>query len=881
MRTALLSLALALSSCIIPLGDGVSEGEGAQSEGEGDEGEEGEGEAGEGEGEGGGNGDPCVDSGDCGAGLVCFEGVCDVCLLDDECPGDQVCGADGHCRDAGAEGEGEGEVVGEGEGEGEVVGEGEGEVVGEGEGEEGEGEGEAVGEGEGEEGEGEGEGDVGEGEGEGVGEGEGEGEEIPGLDVRPNNTTCVAPSRPVEENPGVALTRVFPNLQLTAPLFMLERPGDPEHFYAIEREGLVVRWTKSAPNQTTPELFCDISDRVVVDAGNANSEQGLLGIAFHPTSGDVFLSYTAVNDNTTCSFDDPADCRFEERLSRFDVVADGCVASSEVVVLDVDDFAVNHNGGFIAFDAGGLLWWGTGDGGGANDPQRTGQDLTTLLGKLLRIDVDGTDSDNGNYGVPADNPFTGVAGARAEIYAYGFRNPWRFSIDDESDTVWVGDVGQDNFEEIDVVSMNAGGGNYGWSAKEASDCRDDVACAGGGFVDPVVEYAHSNQLARFSVTGGYRYRGPVAALAGTYVFGDFASKEVFAHTPGSSTFTVVARSSGSGIASFAEDSDRNVYVVDLAGAVFRIDAAATVDDDFPQRLSDTGCVSSTDPRNFSSSVISYGVNHGFFSDGAAKVRGVGLPNGATVSIGSDGDMDLPVGTALVKTFTVAGAQVETRFFVRHDDGEWAGYTYEWSGNDATLVADAGKTKTLPNGQTWTFPSRAACMSCHTAAAGRTLGWEIGQLNGDFTYEQTGRTANQLFTLGAIGVFSNPVADVDAAVAYPALRDLTASAEERSRAYLHVNCAMCHQPGGGGQSAMDVRFSTSFRNANLCNQQPQEGDLGVAGARLLVPGDPSRSLVSLRMRRTGTGAMPPIGRNVVDSAGASVVDSWIDSVTRCP
>ena len=740
--------------------------------------------------------------------------------------------------------------------------------------------------------EGEGEGGPGEGEGEGEGERVDAGPEpepdVVGLDARPANPApdgCLAPDRPVE-NSDIALTRIFPNLVLRSPLFLLERPGDDANFYAIERNGRVVRWSKTDNAVTTPQVFCDIANRVQTN-DSGNTEQGLLGIAFHPEHADndeIYLSYTAINDNVGCSFDNPNNCVFESRVSRFtiDAADDTCDEASEVQLLDIDDFAGNHNGGHIAFGPDGTLFLGMGDGGNANDPLSTGQDLSQLLGKMIRIDVDRAEGGR-QYAIPTDNPFRNVAGALPEIYAVGLRNPWRFSFDRGSGELWVGDVGQNRLEEIDLVEA---GGNYGWSVFEGTDCfASQAECDVGGFLPPVVEYAHQN--GRFSLTGGYVYRGSaIPDLVGTYLFADFVSKEVFAlgaDAAGVPNFTTTATMVGTGIASFAEDRAGELYLVDLGGRLFRIDPAGPpVVDTFPRLLSQTGCMDPADTRELGSNVIPYQLNHAFYSDGASKHRGVGLPDNQTVTIETDGDLTAPIGTVFVKSFTVDGELIETRLLVRHDDGEWAGYTYEWAdgADDATLVEAGGKSRALAD-QSWSYPSRAACLVCHTAVAGRVFGWEVGQLNGGFTYPQTGRLANQLFTLSSIGVFANPPADVGAQDSYPPVDLASVDVSERGRAYLHVNCSFCHRPGGGGQSDADMRLNTAPADQHLCDEAPEQGDLGVAGARVFFPGDPARSLVSLRMQRLGANRMPPVGSSVIDTVGADVVDRYITATATCP
>lgn len=220
--------------------------------------------------------------------------------------------------------------------------------------------------------------------------------------------------------------------------------------------------------------------------------------------------------------------------------------------------------------------------------------------------------------------------------------------------------------------------------------------------------------------------------------------------------------------------------------------------------------------------------------------------------------------------------------MQHEDGQWAGYSYEWnaSGTDASLVL-GGKVVNI-NGQEWIYPSGTECMQCHTVAAGFSLGLETAQLNGDMTYPQTGRTANQLITQDAINTLAEPLSDTPdnlPRLVNPA--DTSAPLDARARAYLHSNCANCHQPGGPSNVNLDLRHTTAFANMNICDVIPQNGDLDIADARLVAPGAPAQSVLLQRMMRRDALGMPPLGSKRVDEAGAALIEEWISSIGSCP
>jgi glucose/arabinose dehydrogenase len=240
----------------------------------------------------------------------------------------------------------------------------------------------------------------------------------------------------------------------------------------------------------------------------------------------------------------------------------------------MDDFAANHNGGALVFGPDGKLYIATGDGGGGGDPQGNGQKLDTLLGKILRIDVDAT-SDGRPYGIPEDNPFREQAGAQPEIWVTGLRNPWRISFDRATGDLWIGDVGQGSFEEIDVVRAGSGGGqNFGWNLTEGFHCYPSgESCAPDGLTPPVTEYDHGFGC---SVTGGFVYRGTQSSLVGGYVFADYCSGNVWLidARAGEVREPRLVAETGRSISSFGEDEAGELFATDLQGELVRVVAAA-------------------------------------------------------------------------------------------------------------------------------------------------------------------------------------------------------------------------------------------------------------------------------------------------------------------
>jgi len=717
-----------------------------------------------------------------------------------------------------------------------------------------------------------------------------------GLDQRPSNTKCLAGKRPATGTSLAQLQPAFPNLTFNQPVAMVQAPNSSDRWYVAEKPGRLMSFANNATTaQTTP--FIDLTAQV-----DDRSEGGLLGVAFHPdyaTNGYVFLSYTTSDVPSNSS-----SANFRSVIARFTANGSRTAldASSELVLMTVAQPYDNHDGGNIAFGPDGFLYIGFGDGGSGGDPEGHGQDSGTLLAAMLRIDVNVSSSDLASgvrYKIPSGNPFTGApicingscpnqikkasrcAGSGCpEIFAWGLRNPWRWSFDRLTGDLWAGDVGQDTWEEVDLIKV---GKNYGWNCYEGSHVYNAKCVTPLNLVMPITEYDHS---VGNSITGGYVYRGSaIPALTGTYVFADFGSGKIF----GLSDPTGVATRSEltmpmSGIASFAQDNDGEIYALNLySGQISKfVPGSGTATPGFPAKLSDTGCAASDDPKQGSSGMIPFDVNAVLWSDGATKQRWLALPDAQSISINADGDFQFPAGSVLRKDFYLDNKIVETRLLAYHTDGDWAGYSYEWNDaqSDALLVAD-GKTKTI-GAQSWFYPSGSDCLRCHTLAAGRSLGPEIMQLNRDYNYASPGKTGNQLFTYASIGLLDTALPDTPPKLAaLPSPQNTTGALEARARAYLHANCSHCHRPGGPGRGGIDLRYDVAFNAMGVCNKVPETGDLGVTGAQLLVPGNPGLSLLSLRMHDMGINRMPPLGRSVVDTLGTSLIDAWITALSSCP
>ena len=713
----------------------------------------------------------------------------------------------------------------------------------------------------------------------------------PSLPAGMGQSPCKVPGKP--PTPSKAkLVPAFPNLSFTMPV-ELTTPGDGTNQVAVvERAGKIRVFANDPAVSTTIELL-NITTKI-----DQKGEGGLLSAAFHPSykaNGHVFVNYTRIGD-------------FHTIVARFTRGVDGIAAlGSEVVLLDIAQPYSNHNGGQIAFDNAGKLLVGMGDGGSGGDPLGSGQNANSLLGAMLRIDVD-TPSGGKTYGIPADNP--SKPGWLPELWAIGLRNPWRFSVDKQTGKVWVADVGQGKWEEVDIVQ---GGGNYGWNVMEGNHCYAPANCDPKPYDPPIFEYDHGQGT---SITGGHVYRGKQnPSLVGAYVFADYGSGRFWTlHADGAGGWTpTVLGVLPSKPVDIGQDEQGELYAVQLFGKTIQRlveDSAAITEPAPPATLSATNCFVDLKTLTPAAGVLPYEVNAPLWSDGADKARFIVLPNAsggpaappkpAPLQLAAD-DLDVataPVGTLVLKHFALGNVAVgqpgsvpvETRVMRRDADG-WIFLTYRWraDGSDADIVyAGADVPVALANGgsQIWPLPSVDACRSCHQGPKGAgLLGLSAAQLNRQAVF--AGNSANQLAAWAAGGALLGYAGDPNKHKAFPPQQLLPnttdpLSVQTHARTWLHVQCASCHRPGGSSQAGIDLRFGTAMSATGACNVSPSFGDLGLTAAKIVATGAPASSVLLARIQANpGSAAfMPQLGVTLAQKQAATLLTTWISQLKSC-
>ncbi len=712
-----------------------------------------------------------------------------------------------------------------------------------------------------------------------------------GIESRVPNTSLLIDDLPAAEPGTMQIERAFPALSFTNPVLMIEIPDDSLRLAVVQKNGLIRVFAREpAPAANDVSTFLDISDRVL-NAG----EQGLLGLAFDPDYANngqfyVYYSWNGTNPGTS----------YVSRFTNDNPAQNSVNPASEEILLEIPQPYTNHNGGMIAFGPDDMLYIALGDGGSGGDPLDSGQDTTTLLGSILRIDVGAEPDPSLDYHIPTDNPFfeggpDGTA-TRKEIYAYGLRNPWRFSFDALNGHLFAGDVGQGAREEIDVITP---GGNFGWRIMEGFLCYNPPQCSSDGLILPLVDYGRTEGN---SVTGGYVYLGDqVPSLYGLYIYGDYGSGRIWGLRYDGTRLDgpyVLVGSSGLNISGFGQDSSGEVYVLDLFSGNVYVLRPVISGGDFPTRLSDIpalltagGGVDQTDEG-----IIPYEPSAKLWSDGTLKERYIALPDLDQIGYRDSGGWDFPENSVVIKNFILpmderdpvnTARRLETRMLYRKNN-QWHGFSYEWNDaeTDARLLWGA-KTKTYniidrdgrPVSIDYLFPSRSQCIQCHTNAANGILGPNTPQMNFSIAYPASGVTDNQLRTYDHIALFSAPLPDIPAHLpAMPDSGDVSASMQKRARAYLAANCSMCHRPNGPAPTNLDFRWEISNSQMNAINVPPGNGDLGIEGALIISTHDIEKSVLLRRIElRDGLFQMPPLGTSRRDAEGESVLRQWIISL----
>lgn len=671
--------------------------------------------------------------------------------------------------------------------------------------------------------------------------------------------------------PYVAV-RAFPKLETRRPVAVEVEPGTGKLLLLQAPEG---NDRPATLRRFAPQAEGAEAETLAVLPDLAHS------LCVHPRyaeNGWVFIGSSAP---------DPADPEKKQRLVhlvRYTVDRQPPHRVVEGSALTIVEWPSNgHNYTASAFDNDGLLYATSGDGSSGSDTAQSAQDLGSLRGKVLRLDVEAARPGE-PYRVPPDNPFVGTAGARPEIWAYGLRNPWRITNDRESGRMWVGQNGQDLRESGVLLARGA---NYGWSAYEGS--RPFIAGRLRGpspFTPPIVEHDHG---AFRSLTGGIVYRGArFPELAGAWLYGDYTTGRIWAvkHDGRQVLWNRELLDTSLAITGFGATPEGDILVIDHgAGGLYRLEPAPPAEAGalpFPTRLSETGLFASVPALQPAPGVYRYVINAPAWHDGASAEHLLALPGTATVKLAGEwATWDLPEGAALAQTLSLPAAEgrparrLETRVLLKQA-GDWSAYSYLWNDaqDDAVLVEKEGRQVQLAD-RPWLVPSRSDCLMCHSRAAKFALGLTTAQLHRDV--EIDGRTRNQIDALLALGLAKGPRPPPEAP-RHVNPYDSTAPLPDRARAWLATNCAHCHVPEGGGNTLMDLTAAVTPDKQHLLHALPQHGDLGLPDARLVNPGHPGRSILAVRgALRNAPGQMPPVGTLTADPVGMQLLVEWIQSL----
>ncbi len=722
--------------------------------------------------------------------------------------------------------------------------------------------------------------------------------------------------------PPYQTQRVYPDKKIPWPVITHAIPGsDQLLILTLERSSEIAKIyrMKDDPKVQTWDPWLDSKDTIVQ-------------LEFHPKwkeNGYVFVGGNGPQR--------PKGEKKKTRIIRYTMETKPpykIIPNSEKLIFEV--VSNGHNGGAPVFGHDGMLYITTGDGTSDSDTDVVGQDMTSLLAKVLRIDVDHPDPGKA-YSVPKDNPFVKMKDARPEIWSLGYRNPWRMCLDQKNGNLWLAQNGQDLYEQAYVVKK---GDNAGWSVMEGSHpFYLERKLAPVPLVKPTVEHHHSEAR---SLTGGIVYYGKkYPDLVGYYIYGDYSTGKIWAakHDGERLVGHKSICDSRLSIAGFGVDTNGEILIADFLGdkgGLFTLvpTPAEKRVTTFPKKLSESGLFKSVRRHVMEDSLIPYSVNAVLWSDGAAKQRWLGLPKDAKIDYRKSRGWEFPDQTVIVKSFSFEMIEgnpksrrwIETRFLTKQGT-EWYGYSYTWDDDqrEATLVEAMGidreyriKTKNGENVLQWHFPSRAECMVCHSRAANYVLGLTELQFNHDHDFG--GVTENQLAVLERFNLFNKfnwsseandkfrkdlkgrgrTTKEIDDEIAArsatrnqrapvqttllpfnpettPRLVDPYDKKQDltaRVRSYLHSNCAQCHVEAGGGNSAMELEFTKTLEQMRIIDVKPIHDTYGIKDARLVAPGHPERSILLHRIAHRNKGHMPPLATRVVDQVMVDAIREWI-------
>ncbi len=695
--------------------------------------------------------------------------------------------------------------------------------------------------------------------------------------------------------PPYKVQLAFPHLKFDKPTVITPAPGT-NRLFVTEQHGKILSFDND-PNCEQTDLVTDLKQTYP-------DLHAIYGLTFHPDferNRYVFVCYVLEND----------DKEHGTRVSRFEM------SELDPPRLDVDSEQLlltwlmgGHNGGCLKFGPDGYLYISTGDAGPASppDPLRVGQDVSNLLSSILRIDVDHADADKA-YSVPHDNPFVDLENVRPEIWSYGFRNPWKISFDRQTGELWTGDVGWELWEMVYRVEK---GGNYGWSVMEGRQVvhpEDEIGPT--PILPPTLDHPHSEAA---SITGGFVYRGSrLEELQGAYIYGDFQSGIVWgARFEGTQLVwkKELARTPLQ-LVGFGEDNAGELFLLDYRQQVFQLVENSQPDNSgsFPRRLSETGLFASVADHQPAAGVIPYSINAEQWSDQTHSERWFAVPGHDPIEIDEKGNWLFPEGSVIVKTVSIearlAGestphpktTRLETQILHR-EASSWRPYSYVWneSQSDAELVESAGFTRLLQVEESageirevpYRFAARTECLLCHNpwvekkttifgVQSSSPLAVSTLQLNRD--HPDGGLAENQLTTYRRIGLLEVDAKETDghSSERFANPYDESADLNARARAYLHVNCAHCHQFNAGGAATIALSHDVKLEEMKAIGVRPSQGSFGISDAQIIAPGDPLGSVLLYRIAKLGGGRMPRLGSEEVDERAVRLLHDWIAQI----